>query len=1007
MMRAANLRRSTILVLLALHLTAAVANAQQLTRTNLSGFVHAWWKEREGLPGAAIYGITQTDDGYLWLATTTGLMRFDGHRFVRWTPFGQPDAIVGSVTGLSKSRDGSLWVGFNNGRLARIADGKPIYTPDAQSPGNVRGIRSASDGSVWVFNEPMGLRRLVKGVWQNFENDPVANRIHGVWEDSKHRIWAGTENGAALWDESRGRFEIAGAIGKEIFVMGEDSEGRIIAVSPQAFDIVDGPGRGSSVAFPQRIFPATMHVDRSDHAWVGTIGAGLYRVDLRGHRGVIEQFSKLDGLTSDVVMSIFEDREGNIWVAGSNGLNRFRERKVQSVSSLSYRNSVIGLSIRATSDGSVWVGTSDGLVRFETDGDTIAERETRLRNQTVYSIWPDGPTAPLVGLLGGQVIVHEPTSLAPRAFTVPGVTAANAIARQRSGRYWLVERSGGVISWMPAQADPPERIDTDRPANVAIVDNSDRTWVGFRDGGVTMFAESERRRYSSADGLSGSAVRAIYQDGSGTIWVGTDAGLARFDGQRFTTFTRTHGLPADTISEIIDDTNGNLWLGTNNGIVRIDRQDIQGIRANAPVKFTGTIYDANDGLAGMPAHFGNPGVTRTRDGRLWFLTQSGIAIVNPSLKSPPRQALPVHVEAMIADDKPVDLSSAVVLPPRTRSLSFDYAAPDLSVPEKVQFRYMLEGFDNEWHDAGSRRQAFYNDLPPGPYRLRVVAGNNEGVWSAAGATTVFRVQPAFYQTIGFRTAAVVSLVLLGWALHRIRLWQHARAWRAQFEARAAERAHIATELHDTLIQDLSALSLSAEVADDQLPREPDAAKLTLSGLRTRLQEIVRKGRAGMTELRFGVAAAGDLSDALSRTAREFRERHSGAFHLVVHGQPRALQPLIGDEICRIAREAIGNAFLHANANRIDVELSFTDDELRVLVRDDGCGVTDAVVEGGRQGHLGMHVMRDRARRIGAKLQIWSRTNQGTEVMLVVPGRTAFEGAAADREDVVGVSSKAL
>ena len=985
-------RALAVVTVLLLHITAAVADGQPLIRSALSGFVHTWWKEREGLPGGAIYGITQTDDGYLWLATAGGLMRFDGQRFVRWTPFGQPDAIDSAVGALTKNRDGSLWVGLNNGRVARIADGKPTYAPDASTTGNVRGLRQAADGSLWVFHEPLGLRRLANGLWHTFQDDPLASRIRTVWQDSKQRIWIASASGAAVWDDARGRFELAGARGKEVFVLGEDPEGRIVAVSPQSFEIVEGPSSGSTFNFPQRIFPVAMHVDRTGHAWVGTIGAGLYRVALRGNDGAIQQFTKLEGLTSDVVLSIFEDREGNIWVAGSNGLNRFRERKVQSVSTLSYRNSVLGLALRATPDGDVWVGTSDGLVRFATDGDTITERETLLPQRSIYSIGASGPAGPTVGLLGGEVVQFE-TRSSSRTFTIPGVTASTAIAQQRSGRWWLVERSGGVISWMPGQAEPPDRIDGARLANVAIVDNSDRTWVGFRDGGVTMFSASERRNYSSADGLGGGAVRAIYQDHDGTIWAGTDSGLARFDGQRFATFTRTDGLPADTISEIIEDTDGNLWLGTSAGIVRIDRHNIQSIGTQPSVKFTGTIYDANDGLAGVPSHFGNPGAVRTRDGRLWFLTQSGIAIVNPDLKSPPRLPLPVHVEGMTADDKPVDLSSPVELPPRTRSLSFDYAAPDLSVPEKVQFRYMLEGFDTDWHDAGSRRQAFYNDLPPRSYRFRVIAGNNEGVWNEIGATTAFRVQPAFYQTLGFKTAAGLMLLLVVWTLHRVRLWQIARGWRDQFEARAAERAHIATELHDTLIQDLSALSLSAEVADDQLPAEPQAAKVTLASLRVRIQEIVRNGRAGMTELRFGVVAADDLAQALSRTAREFRERHSGAFHLVVQGQPRALYPLVGDEICRIAREAIANASLHASASRIDVELSFTHDHLRLIVRDDGCGVTTDLLEGGRQGHLGLQVMRDRARQIGAKIQILSREHQGTEVVLIVPGRAAFQDAS--------------
>jgi hypothetical protein len=286
-----------------------------------------------------------------------------------------------------------------------------------------------------------------------------------------------------------------------------------------------------------------------------------------------------------------------------------------------------------------------------------------------------------------------------------------------------------------------------------------------------MLSETGSRGYSTKDGLGGGAVLTIYEDQNGVVWAGTDTGLARFDGERVATFTRAHGLPADVISEVIDDVSGNLWLGTSAGLLRIDRRAVDDLNTQSTPRLAGTIYDINDGLAGMPAHFGNPGATRTTDGRLWFLTQSGIAIVDPAMKSPPRPPPPVHVEAIVADDLPLDLASPLVVPPGARTLSFDYAAPDLSVPEKVQFRYTLEGFEDNWHDAGVRRQAFYNDLPPGAYRFRVIAGNNEGRWNNDGAVASFQIQPAFYQTAAFRALSAATLLLVVWALHRARLWQ--------------------------------------------------------------------------------------------------------------------------------------------------------------------------------------------------------------------------------------------
>jgi signal transduction histidine kinase len=308
----------------------------------------------------------------------------------------------------------------------------------------------------------------------------------------------------------------------------------------------------------------------------------------------------------------------------------------------------------------------------------------------------------------------------------------------------------------------------------------------------------------------------------------------------------------------------------------------------------------------------------------------------------------------------------------------------------VRFRYILEGHDADWEEAGTRRQAFYSALRPGDYTFRVIASNNDGLWNETGAAFTFSVAPAYYQTAWFQAFAAGALLLAGWGAHRVRLWQIARRLRGQFETRAADRARIAEELHDTLIQDLAALSLQAEIVDDQLPREPHAAKHTLETLRTRMHRVVSDGRRGMTELHVGVTGGDDLADALSRAAHELRGPNGPSFHIVVQGQPRSLHSLVGDEVYRIAREAMANAFRHAAARRIDVEVSFAIDELRVRVHDDGRGVSDEVIEAGRPGHFGLQGMRKRAKQIGATLKVWSRADVGTEVAVIVPGRSAFQ-----------------
>jgi signal transduction histidine kinase len=375
---------------------------------------------------------------------------------------------------------------------------------------------------------------------------------------------------------------------------------------------------------------------------------------------------------------------------------------------------------------------------------------------------------------------------------------------------------------------------------------------------------------------------------------------------------------------------------------------------------------------------------------LWFANSGVLQMLDPAHLAANVVPPPVHVEEVVADRKSYAPRDDLRLPPLTRDIEIDYTALSFRVPQKVRFRHMLEGHDGTWEEAGTRRQAFYSALRPGRYKFRVTASNDDGLWNDAGATLTFSVAPAYYQTGWFQAIAAFGLLFAGWGAHRMRLWQIARRLRAQFETRGADRARIAEELHDTLIQDLAALSIQVEVLDDQLPQEPDAAKHTLETMRARMQRVVSDGRRGMTQLHSGVTGGDELANALSRIALEFRGPNDPSFHVVVQGEPRPLHPLVGDEVYRIAREAMVNAFRHAAAHRIDVEVSFASDELRVRVQDDGCGVSDEVIEAGRPDHFGLQGMRKRAKNIGATLKVWSRVDVGTEVAVIVPGRSAFQ-----------------
>jgi signal transduction histidine kinase len=372
---------------------------------------------------------------------------------------------------------------------------------------------------------------------------------------------------------------------------------------------------------------------------------------------------------------------------------------------------------------------------------------------------------------------------------------------------------------------------------------------------------------------------------------------------------------------------------------------------------------------------------------LWFATLDGVSVLDPRNlpfnKLPP----PVHIEQITADRKTYDASSNLRLPSRVRDLEIDYTALSLVAPEKNRFRVKLEGWDREWQDAGNRRQAFYGNLSPRSYRFRVMASNNSGVWNEAGASFDFSVDPAYYQTAWFRASIAAAILALLWGLYRYRLHQIAREFNVRLEERVGERTRIARDLHDTLLQSFQGLMLHLQVVDDLLPQ--GKAKVELEKTLDRADQAIAEGRTAVYDLRSSTTTTNDLAQAVREVGNELAAPGAATFRLVVEGPVRDLHPIIRDEVYRIAREALRNAFSHARAHHIEAELIYADRLFRLRIRDDGQGIAPAILEEGRPGHYGLPGMRERAQQIGAKLTIWSGGGSGTEIELRLEGSIAY------------------
>src|SRR5262250_2892863 len=770
--------------------------------------------------------------------------------------------------------------------------------------------------------------------------------------------------------------------------------------------------------------------DRDGGLWVGTSDRGLVHV----HQRQTDVFSLPDGLTGDDVLTLFQDREGCVWAATLNGLDRFRDFAVTTLSVKQGLSSAAVGSILADRDGSVWLGTYGGLNRWNNGKITIArtgsvKRDGKLNGLAPNSLFQDDRGQIWISTNAG-VGYLENDRFAP-IIGIPGGSVLG-IAQDKAGNLWIANEESGLFrlsARSEVQQIPRDRLrHKDNASALAADPVQGGLWLGFFNGGIEYFRDGEvRTSFGAADGLGEGRVSRFRFDPDGTVWAATEGGLSRLKNGRIATLTGKNGLPCDAVHWVIRDNDYSFWLYMPCGLVRIAHSELDAWAAAADRDretkrvIEATVFDSSDGVtshAGISrfdfGHFRpggyTPHVARSSDGKLWFSAGDGVSVVDPHHfpfnKLPP----PVHIEQITADRKTYDPASAVggrlPLPARVRDLQIDYTALSLVAPEKVLFRYKLEGLDSDWQDAGNRRQAFYTNLPPRNYRFRVMACNNSGVWNETGATIDFVIPPAYYQTRWFRLSCVAAFLALLWAVYQLRLQQVTAQVRQRLQGRADERERIARELHDTLLQSLHGLLLQFQAARNMLPRRPEEAIHALDGALDATEQAIAESRNAIQNIRAEPGRQGDLAELLKAAGQELANSQDAnhrppVFRLIVEGERQALPAVLQGEVYRIAREILRNAFQHAQADRIEAELRYDDHALRLRIRDDGRGIDPQVLKaGGRSGHWGLRGVRERAQQIGAQLGFWSEAGAGTEVQLTVPAAVAYEqsrhGASRDR-----------
>ena len=997
---------------------------------DVSQYAHTAWKVRDGFTQGPIYCIAQTPDGYLWLGTESGLYRFDGVRALSWQPPDGQQLPSKIISALLVARDGTLWITTSKG-LASWKRGKLTQYPEvAGSPAGP--LLQDHDGTIWFGLQSPGRICAIQGQRaQCYGEKTFGLAVVTLYEDLKGNIWAAGTTGLWRWKPGppkqyrfpRGTVEVNSLI--------ESDDGILLLASNNGLkQLVDGKIQGYALPSVTGTFRPNHFFRSSDGSlWIGTQQDLLHL-----HNGRIDAFGSADGLSGDFTASIFEDHEDNVWVSTIGGLDRFREFAAPKISRSQGLSTNNAYSVQSTRDGAIWIGTSNGLNRWQNAQVTvyawrgasalsgsggeqelgIAKAVTNFADSgltgTPHSLGQDDQERLWVSTSDG--LFHlDGAHFVRRAFqgrnTIPGIVGDGR------GNVWIGDVFLGLSHLTPRNAPQPiswsQLGQKNYGAEAFLPDRSDGgLWLGFLDGGIAYFKDGHiRASYTAADGLGKGRVDDLRFGTRGTLWVATESGLSHIQDGRIQTLTSENGLPCDTVHWSIEDDDHFVWIYTYCGLVRTPESELDAWVNDSKRAVQTRVFDVFDGVGSVGVYGGyGPHVTKSPNGKIWFVTYDGVSVIDPRHlpfnKLPP----PVHVEQITADRKNYwqnlygDASSPPPkLPPLIRDLEIDYSALSYVAPEKNRFRVKLEGWDRDWQDVGNRREAFYNNLSPGNYRFRVIASNNSGIWNDAGTFLDFSITPAYYQTNWFRALCVAAFIAMLWALYQYRVRQMAREFNMSLEARVGERTRIARDLHDTLLQSFHGLLLRFQTVSNELP--PGDAKEKLDSAIDQAAEAITEGRDAVQGLRASTVVMNDLAVAVRTIGEELSPDATGQnaveFSVQVEGTPRNLRPILRDEVYRIAGEALRNAFKHAQARQIEVEIHYDERRLRLRVRDDGRGIDPKILSGdGRAGHYGLHGMRERAKLMGGKLAVWSELDSGTEVELSIPASNAYEGSDGPR-----------
>ena len=979
----------------------------QYARLGFGQFKHTRWTADDGAP-VGIAQILQTPDGYLWL-TADALYRFDGVTFERIDPPAGSTMERASPVSMMVSRAGELWVGYrDSGGIAVYRKGRlhDIHMP--HPPRAIGRLAETADGAIWATATGTGmpddrLRRLAHGRWESVDSrmtlppgspmSLITGPSGDLWvplskDDGKSGSLARLLPRTArfldlpppLLARPRIALDPAGA------VWASDATGTRLLLEP------DGRRPAQATLFPPvpNLRAATLAFDRDGGIWGTTESSGIFyiptarKLDRTPHDGMA-RFGAVDGLTSDVSYVPFVDREGSVWIGTELGLDRFRQAAGLRETGIP-PDPTAGLLIARALSGDVYISSRGSL--FVTEAGRVPRPILRVGVE-------NGSLCPASD---GGVWFVDPKRVyrvhAARHIELPSYPGGGIplfCAEDRRGRLW-VALLGGKWTWRDAAGWHEARgaIEKSRPWGMITTPSGDIALTTPLDMAIVeanRFRVIKLARFGlGTPSMIAAGTRDIFLSGSGGLLRVRGDRIARLDEKRF---PWTSGLRS-----LVQTERGETWLFKRTVISRVVTADLDRAFEDPRAALDHTSFNSHDGVTSTMQHAGFPGVQAVEggDGRVWFLNREGAAFFDPAALRQNASPPPIAIRSLASAGQTYRDPVTLTLPPGTRSLDITYAGLSLAVPDRVQFRYRLEGVDDDWVDPGTRRLASYANLGPGTYRFQVIAANNDGVWNKKGATLDFEIRPTFVQSLPFKLLCGLVVLALLWLAYSLRLRAVASRIRMRMAERMGERERIARDLHDTLLQSVQALTLRFQLVVDELPVK-ELARPALEAAIDRADQVIAEGRDRVKELRFSQDGS-DIEKIITDLVAQQGFDPAMAISIETVGTPRSLDALALDEIARIAGEAIFNIRRHARATRIAVELRHRS-SFAISFVDNGVGIDPAVVDqGGRDGHFGLPGMRERAQKLDGDLIVRRIAEGGTQVRLTVPGRIAYKARKA-------------